>query len=444
MQRTLTFDNAPPLWLPFRFFLTAPLFALLAGLLIVLEGPQVFASRWTPSLLATTHLLTLGFAAMTMIGSLIQILPVVAGIGIPRARATAGGVHLLLTTGTLALVGGFRYSEPWLFRAALLLLLSAFSWLLIAAFIGLRRSGGRGTMLRAMRLALASLFATIVLGAVLASAFAWTISSPLSLPISLTDLTDLHASWGLLGWICLLVIGVSFQVVPMFQVTALYPETITRRLPAVIFILLIVSSLGMLQLPWLKSMASSLIAIGLAVFAVATLLLLWSSKRPQGDTTSLFWRTSMGSLLGCAALWLIHAVVPSVLSEAAYPVLLGVLFILGYAWSVINGMLYKIVPFLVWYHLQNELKGGCSKAPNVKKILPDNLTQRQFWLHLFTVSAAVGAVLWPAGLTYVAGIGFAVSSGWLWWNLVTATRVYTGMLQTDRRALASQTLNQPS
>jgi hypothetical protein len=444
MQRALTFDNAPPLWLPFRFFLTAPLFALLAGLLIALEGPQVFASRWTPSLLATTHLLTLGFAAMTMIGSLIQILPVVAGISLPRANATATGVHALLTTGTLALAGGFRYAEPWLFRAALLLLPAAFGWLLIAAFVGLRRSGGRGTMLRAMRLALASLLATIVLGTALASAFAWTFSSTLSLPISLTDLTDLHASWGLLGWISLLVIGVSFQVVPMFQVTALYPEMISRRLPAAVFILLIVSSLGVLQQPWLKTIASAFIAIGLAGFAVATLLLLWSSKRPQGDTTSLFWRTSMGSLLGCAALWLVHAIVPSVLSEATYPVLLGVLFIVGFAWSVINGMLYKIVPFLVWYHLQNELKGGCVKAPNVKKILPDNLTKRQFGLHLFTLSAAVGAVLWPAGLTYLAGIAFAASSGWLWWNLVTATRIYTGMLQTDRRVPASQTMNQPS
>jgi hypothetical protein len=436
MQRTLSFDNAPPLWLPFRFFLTAPLFAVLAGLLIVLDGPQVFASRWTPALLATTHLLTLGFAAMTMIGALIQILPVVAGISLPRAKATACGVHLLLTTGTLALAGGFRYSEPWLFRAALLLLPAAFAWLLIAAFVGLRRSGARGTMLRAMRLALASLLVTIVLGAALAGAFAWKTSLPL--PLSLPDLTDLHASWGLLGWICLLVIGVSFQLVPMFQVTALYPETITRRLPVALFVLLIASSLGMLWLPWLKTTAFALIAAGLATFSVATLLLLWSSKRPQGDTTSLFWLTSMGSLLGCAALWIVHAIVPSVMSEAVYPVLLGVLFILGYAWSVINGMLYKIVPFLVWYHLQNQLKSGCGKAPNVKKILPDNLTKQQFQLHLFALSAAVGAALWPAGFAYLAGMAFAASAGWLWWNLVTATRIYTGMLRAERDVLASQ------
>ena len=37
----------------------------------------------------------------------------------------------------------------------------------------------------------------------------------------------------------------------------------------------------------------------------------------------------------------------------SYGMLLGVLMIVGFAMSVINGMLYKIVPFLVWFHLQS-------------------------------------------------------------------------------------------
>ena len=52
----LSFENAPPFSAPLRFFLTAPLFAVLAGLLLVIEGPVVFASRWTPGALAATHL----------------------------------------------------------------------------------------------------------------------------------------------------------------------------------------------------------------------------------------------------------------------------------------------------------------------------------------------------------------------------------------------------
>lgn len=45
MQALLSFDQAPPLAAPLRFFLTAPLFAILAGLLLLWSGPDLFASR---------------------------------------------------------------------------------------------------------------------------------------------------------------------------------------------------------------------------------------------------------------------------------------------------------------------------------------------------------------------------------------------------------------
>jgi len=80
----MSFESAPPYTAPLRFFLTAPLFAVLAGLLIAFEGPDIFVSRWMPAVLAVTHLLTLGFMLQMMLGALIQILPVVAGANLPR------------------------------------------------------------------------------------------------------------------------------------------------------------------------------------------------------------------------------------------------------------------------------------------------------------------------------------------------------------------------
>ena len=68
MQALLSFDKAPPFAAPLRFFLTAPFFALLAGLLLVWEGPSLLVSRWTPGTLAATHLLTIGFMLQIMLG----------------------------------------------------------------------------------------------------------------------------------------------------------------------------------------------------------------------------------------------------------------------------------------------------------------------------------------------------------------------------------------
>ena len=73
MQALLSFDQAPPFSAPFRFFVTAPLFAILAGALLLWSGPELFASRWTPTALALTHLLTAGFMMQVMRGEHIQL-----------------------------------------------------------------------------------------------------------------------------------------------------------------------------------------------------------------------------------------------------------------------------------------------------------------------------------------------------------------------------------
>src|SRR5512139_3650333 len=98
----LSLSQAPPLSVPVRYFLTAPLFAAAAGL-VVLLFPEALLSRWTPATLAATHLLTLGFLAMTMFGALQQLLPVLTGSTIPRPRLFSAVIHLALTSGTLLL-----------------------------------------------------------------------------------------------------------------------------------------------------------------------------------------------------------------------------------------------------------------------------------------------------------------------------------------------------
>ena len=419
MKRLLSFEDTPPLTVPLRFFLTAPLFAIAAAILLLWQGPAALASRWSTDTLALTHLLTLGFLVMTMVGSLLQILPVVAGVMLPRQQLSAAVVHGLLTAGALTLSAAFLAGVPLLFKLALLLLAAAFLWLLVACTLGLWFSSGTSATLAAVRLALVALLLTVGLGLTLASAFAW----PLNLP--LMQLTQLHVSWGLLGWVGLLVIGVAYQVVPMFQVTPLYSAHLTRWLAPLLFALLLVYSaieMSPAQPSQWLILPSLLIALGLMVFAGATLYLQWRRKRPKADVTILFWRAGLVSLLLAAALWIIDHLMPHGL--ALSPLTLGMLFIIGFAYSVINGMLYKIVPFLVWYHLQSQVAGR-GMVPNVKLILPDAGAKRQFYAHLVALLLLLAATIWPAALTQVAALAFCISSCWLLHNMIAACRVYT-------------------
>jgi hypothetical protein len=85
---------------------------VLAALLMLWQGPGIFASRWLPATLALTHLLTLGFMAQVMLGALLQMLPVMVGVVIPRPRLIAALIHIPLTLGTLALVFAFLVQQP--------------------------------------------------------------------------------------------------------------------------------------------------------------------------------------------------------------------------------------------------------------------------------------------------------------------------------------------
>jgi hypothetical protein len=431
MQRVLSFEQAPPLSIPLRFFLTAPLFAAFAAGLLLWSGPAMLVSRWSPITLTVTHLLTLGFLALSMVGALLQILPVVAGADVPRPRMTATVVHGLLALGTITLCAAFWNSAADLFKLAMLFLGAGFLWLLVTCLIAVFGSSADGMTLRAVRLALVGLTVTVTLGLVLAGAFAW----PLPLPVSL--LVRLHAGWGLVGWISLLIIGVAFQVVPMFQVTPVYPEAVSRWLPWSVFGLLIAWSALISAEPewsgWFGGLLTLCLAAGLALFAVTTLYLLWKRKRAAADPTAFFWRLGLSCLLLCVVVWSAGKVKPEITDAPAYPLLLGVLFIAGFAYSIVNGMLYKIVPFLVWYHLQSKMEKGQGKVPNVKKIVTDDVARRQGIAHAIALLLMLAAVCWPSLFARLAGTAFLVSSLWLWVNLAGAMRMYLQISHLQNR-----------
>jgi hypothetical protein len=99
------------------------------------------------------------------------------------------------------------------------------------------------------------------------------------------------------------------------------------------------------------------------------------------------------------------------------------LFISGFAVSVINGMIYKIVPFLVWMHLQGQSTGQF-RLPNMKEIIPDRWARRQYYLHLISVPLLACAVVKPVWFLYPATTLFAFSSLLLFLNIYTALQIY--------------------
>jgi hypothetical protein len=424
----LTLEQTPPLSVPLRFFLTAPLFGILAALLLLASGPTIFSSRWSLEFITLTHLLTLGFISMVMFGALLQLLPVLVGSPVSYPRLVSTLLHLLLTSGSLSLTSGFMTTQIVLIQIALILLGLSFSGFISIVGYSLVKAKSNTAIVTAMRLALLALTITVVLGLILGIGFGYGYNLPF-----LVELTNLHLSWGLLGWVGLLIIGVAYQVVPMFQITPPYPTKIKRWLVPLIFLTLLAWS-GLYWLfnhdvAWLLLVLMDLVGIELSFFALVTLQLQSRRLRKIPDVTLDYWRIGMmGLLLSCifglaGMLWL------DLSNTLLYPIQLGTLFIAGFVLPIIQGMLYKIVPFLIWLHWQNQQLNILTplrliKIPHMKQIISDRWARYQLWVYLLSLILLITVTLYPSRLIYGVGIGLMLSFALLAYNLYRAVWLY--------------------
>ncbi len=423
----LSFDNIPAMHIPFRFFNTAPWMGVLAAVALMTGAEAGLHSQWTPSLLAATHFITLGFMSTVMLGALFQLLPVISGFQIPYTPYVATVVHLALLIGVPFLSLGFLFEQYELFwfavpilLAGFVIFLSAFGKLLVA-----RVSGGDSIF--TVRFAALSLLITIILGVCRAAAY-------LGYPIlsNIPNLTYVHLSWGLVGWVLLLVMGVSYQVIPMFHVTPGFPSRITRMLPVVIFIVLLlltVNNSGITQ-----AILLVVLFLSVNVYACSTLLLLTKRKRKIKDITVSFWRVAMVSLIVASLLLLCRYFLPLVIELSfnwqIMHMIVGITIVFGFACSVIIGMLQKIVPFLLYMHMQLQCKGDIKHLkvlPNMHEIISAKQSAWQLRLHLAAYMLLVSSVIEPS-LIYISSLAMALDFCWLGYSVARATRKYIVVL----------------
>jgi hypothetical protein len=418
MQATLSLESTPAIGVPMRFFLTAPLFGMAAGCLMIYSGPSLFETRWSPAALALTHLITAGFVLQSVLGSLQQLLPVVAGASIARAPRVAGLVHTTITPGALCLVAAFLVPWPPLFTIAASLLCIGVGGFIVAAALALHRTQTKSHVVFGLRLALSGLGVTVSLGALLALSLDWSLTLPLAL------LTNLHLTWGFVGWGLITVGSVALTVVPMFQQTPAYPHWFAGSfaVSASTSVLLWSAADWLGWEPLASTLAAGIVLIA-AALAVMTLHLQQRSRRARRDTTGRLWFLAMLCTVTACAVWMAAAWFAPFGAWRGWPMLLGVLVLFGGFTSVIIGMMYKIVPFLVWLHLREHGEGRLI-APNMKIVLAQHQIDRQAISHYLSLTLLLSAVIWPTWFTQAAGAGLIVSNGWLLRNLLACAAVY--------------------
>ncbi|MEH6628521.1 MAG: hypothetical protein V7739_18940 [Motiliproteus sp.] len=422
----LSLDNIPAFKVPMRFFLVAPWFGILASLCLLLH-PEAFASRWNPAMLSFVHLLTLGFAAMVMLGAMIQVLPVVSSQQMPTANHTTHWIRAFLALGCLSLSVGFLFNLNAFLGISIVLLALAFILFLSFMGIALVRTGRGGATLLCLRLAALSLLGTVLLGVLQLSTYL-----ELEWITYLAERTDDHAMLGLLGWGMLLIMGVSFQVIPMFHVAPAFPKWLTWTTPTALFLSL---SAAIITDNSFHILALILALTAVITYAFSALSVLYRRKRKLPDYTVRFWQFALSNLALVASLSLLELLIPGILPTHFQPELaLGFGFGIGFVLSVILGMLQKIVPFLMYLHLQRAClhdPTAFMALPNMKQLIPSKRSKWQYRLHIMTVLGIYLCFLLQQLQSYMAVITALLmlsNFSWLLRSLLLANSRYNKSL----------------
>lgn len=376
----LSLDQAPPFGVVFRYFVVSLIFGVVVSLFFMLFGSDILSSRYTAEALAVTHLITLGVMGFAMIGTLFQMLPVIAGVVLPTRLAHA--IFVLLLLGAVLLPTAFLTHKALFFMLSTTALLVAFVLFAGITIYKLFRVEYPTVTTKLMKFALFALLITALFGAHLAVSRALGKLGETTLIFA-----NLHASWGFVGWAALLILGVAQQVLPMFYVTPRYPKfcrTVTG--PLLLGSLVLLIPLAFLDLEIIAKLG---IATGIAMLSSMTFARTLRRKRKVADGSLRYWQVAMAMIL---------LSIPFMFVSSDFGQMVMAILFAGGVLALINAMIYKIVPFLAWFHL------SASFDPNIPT-MHDFIAKKSVYHQLYAFVLAVVCLLIALFVPSVAHIG---------------------------------------
>lgn len=412
-MNALAARHAPDVVLPLAHLLTGVAAALLGGLALLVWAPQLLAEPVGAfPTLAVTHVFTLGWLAMSVVGATYQVVPVVLEVRLRSERLARAGYPVLLV-GTGLMVAGFWTAHPSLLiagGASVVAALLAYAGHITLTALGAQR---RARVLQRFFLAANGyLVLACVLGGLLAAALRWNLLR--------ADLLPAHAVAALAGWATILAMGTAYRLTPMFALSHGHGEGAAPVvLPLAATGTLAVLAGQVLRWPPTVMAAAALLPAG----AVALFLRdQWSFLRARGrrrlDVGLRLTAMAMPYLAAAAALaW---AGVAGLWRPAHGAVI--ILALLGWFGCLVSGQTYKIVPFLVWYR-RYAPHAGREKVPLLREMYDERLAGVGTWaLAAAGLVLAAGAAADLPSVQRLGALCWLTGYGTLAWNLTQVLR----------------------
>ncbi len=401
----ITKDFAPPLKLVSPYFKIGVTFYLIA--MVSLLAFSATFSYQEMAIAGWIHLFLLGFVMVIIFGAMAQLIPVVLEVG--HAVVDLYYVILpLLGIGTIIMVIGF-WVQPALLSYGGLLVLSSMIIFAIEAFATLKKAEIDTLTVKTVAISNSYLLLGIITGFVIALGLSGAIS------VDVETMLKAHVYAVLGGFVLLTIMGLSLTLIPMFSLAHGFDETPIKRgfnLVAIgVGIVFIGALMSMSIIQWLGYM-TTLVGVGFYIYQIYLIFIL--TVRKEMDV----WAKSMIFGFGSLLLSILLGLISFLSNENEFWLHTSVwFFMLGFIGFLINGHLYKIVPFLVWFERFAPLVGK-EKVPMLHEMYPKEQANMMFWY------SSIGTVLGGLGLLFKSDFMFNAGASLL---LIGAIFLYLSM-----------------
>nr|WP_321266655.1 hypothetical protein [uncultured Sulfurimonas sp.] len=357
-------DFSPSIKIMKPYFILSGFFYLLSMAWLFFINPQNSLDNF--SIIAWVHIYMLGFVMMSIFSAMAQLGPVVVETKHYNVNVFKY-IWIFLSLGLIVMTLGFYINIKFLIFGGFLVLI-AISIYSIEFFLTLKNARRKTSITNAMKMSNFFLLLGIISGLVMAFGFNGYID------INPHSILKTHTFGLVVGFVILLIMGISIILVPMFGSS----KRISDNEFSKSFNTLSVAVVTMLLTPfflttYLENLAYSFTIIAILLYFYQLFKMTASRKKVVHDIWAKSIYVGFSSFIVSFLLLVLY-----LFSNDALILKLSMwIMLVGFFGFLIIGNFYKIIPFLIWFQIYSPLIEEQS-VPMMHELLPEKLTNMQF------------------------------------------------------------------
>jgi hypothetical protein len=344
--------------------------SFLVATILILQNTTAFTEHYfNPPTLAITHTMALGWGTMIILGASHQLFPVLIE-GKLHSNLLAYLSFIFAGIGIPLLVFAFyRFNMGWIAQLGGSLINLAVMSYLLNLWLSMNNSKSRNIHAIFAFTAVFWLLMTTLIGLLLVCNFTSHLFSESSV-----HYLSLHAHIGIIGWFLLMIIGVGSRLIPMFLISKYENPKHLWWIYSLInaglisFIFIFFSPLKMVFF------IISIVLIGFGALLFGNHIYQSSVQRIRKKVDEQVKISMLSVVLTIAPIFIMLVIILlfTTVNSIQLSLLYGFFIFFGWITSIIIGMTFKTMPFIIWNKVYSPI-AGLGKTPNPKEIFSNKV-----------------------------------------------------------------------